>query len=88
MTQTEGCIISGVPKLRIVPARLPTLSFGGRNGGYTAAPAYSGAYEAVPSSEEQVFGTADRLLSEDFIVKPIPQNYGLISYNGYELTVS
>ena len=49
---------------------------------------YDGPYEATPSSEEQTLPTANRLLAGDIVINPIPSNYGLIEWNGSELTVS
>ena len=49
---------------------------------------YDGPYEATPSSDEQVFHTAMLSMVNDFVIKPIPSNYGLISWNGSILTVS
>lgn len=49
---------------------------------------YDGPYEATPTQETQVISTQHMVMDEDFIVNPIPQNYGLITYNGFELTVS
>lgn len=53
-----------------------------------SAPPYEGDYEVTPSAEEQRLLTANRLLNKDIVVRPIPRNYGLITYNGYEITVS
>ena len=53
-----------------------------------SAPPYEGDYEVTPSAEEQTLPTANRLLNKNIVVNPIPQNYGLITYNGYEITVS
>lgn len=49
---------------------------------------YAGPYEATPTSETQVFPTTARLMARDFIVNPIPSNYGLIEWNGSVLRVS
>ena len=49
---------------------------------------YTGAYEAIPSAVVQIIPTKDKVMTADFKVKPIPSNYGLISWNGSELTVS
>lgn len=51
-------------------------------------PYYSGAYEVTPSAEQQVLSTQSKVMAEDIIVKPIPSNYGLITWNGSVLTVS
>lgn len=49
---------------------------------------YRGAYSVTPSTEEQTLPTANRVLAQNVTIAPIPQNYGLITWNGAELTVS
>jgi len=49
---------------------------------------YQGAYAVTPSSEEQTLQTAGLVLDQDVTIAPIPQNYGLITWNGSTLTVS
>ena len=49
---------------------------------------YTGSYEVTPSSELQTLETADRILIENLVINPIPNNYGLITWNGSVLTVS
>lgn len=49
---------------------------------------YDGSYEITPSSETQTLSTTGKLLSRDLKVKPVPSNYGLITWNGATLTVS
>lgn len=49
---------------------------------------YDGEYTITPTDEVQIINTKEKLLTEDVVVQPIPQNYGRISYNGYSLTVS
>lgn len=49
---------------------------------------YSGEYEATPTQSTQVFETKDKVMTSNFVVNPIPSNYGLITYNGYDITVS
>ena len=49
---------------------------------------YDGPYEATPTREMQTFPTRGKVMNEDFTVNPIPQNYGLITYNGFYMTVS
>ena len=54
----------------------------------TDVPAYEGPYEATPSNVAQIIPTSRMFMNEDFVVNPIPQNYGLITWNGSVLTVS
>lgn len=49
---------------------------------------YDGPYDATPSSSAQTFQTTGRLMTADFVVNPIPSNWGLITWNGSTLTVS
>lgn len=49
---------------------------------------YHGQAEVMPSSEEQVLHTTNRVLTQDIIIDPIPSNYGLVTYNGSTITVS
>jgi len=49
---------------------------------------YDGPYDATPSSAAQTFATTGKLMTADFVVNPIPSNYGLITWNGATLTVS
>lgn len=49
---------------------------------------YTGATEVTPSQEEQILYTENKIVLENIKVNPIPSNYGLITWNGSELTVS
>ncbi len=42
---------------------------------------YEGECEITPTEEKQVLSTSQKLVKEDIIIKPIPQNYGRITYN-------
>ena len=49
---------------------------------------YHGEYQVTPSSETQTLETAGKSLTFNIVIDPIPQNYGLITWNGSALTVS
>ena len=49
---------------------------------------YEGDYIIIPSAETQVLQTKYLRMTDDVTIKPIPQNYGLITWNGSFLTVS
>ena len=49
---------------------------------------YEGEYEITPSAQLQTLPTMYKAMLHDIVVKPIPNNYGLISWNGSILTVS
>lgn len=51
-------------------------------------PTYHGGYEITPSEETQTLSTHGKLLESDVVVNPIPNNYGLITWNGSVITVS
>lgn len=49
---------------------------------------YAGPYEATPTASAQTFPTTGKLMTADFVVNPIPSNWGLITWNGSTITVS
>ena len=49
---------------------------------------YDGPYEVTPSNEMQTLNTNDLLMTQNVTINPIPNNYGLITWNGSTLTVS
>lgn len=49
---------------------------------------YDGAYEWTPTQSTQTIGIADKKALNNITINPIPQNYGLITWNGSTLTVS
>jgi len=52
------------------------------------ADVYDGEYALTPSQQAQQLQTSGKLLTANITVNPIPQNYGLITWNGAFLTVS
>lgn len=53
-----------------------------------AYPAYEGPTEITPSQETQVLQTEQTSVLSNIVINPIPNNYGLITWNGSALTVS
>ena len=49
---------------------------------------YSGAYTVRPQPYAQTLETATHMLDRNIVVEAIPNNYGLITYNGSVITVS
>lgn len=49
---------------------------------------YKGECDITPTDAKQVFNTEGMRCPHNFIVEPIPNNYGLITYNGSIITVS
>lgn len=55
---------------------------------YILPPEYHGPVTVVPSAERQTLTTHDLYMVNDITIEPIPDNYGLITWNGSTLTVS
>lgn len=51
-------------------------------------PVYDGATEITPSAETQVLETNQHVLRSNIVINPIPNNYGLITWDGSTITVS
>lgn len=49
---------------------------------------YTGAYEVTPSEETQTLETENKRMTGNVTINPIPNNYGLITWNGSIITVS
>ena len=58
--------------------------------GYTMSPEehYHGEYTFTPSAQAQVIPTAGLVAEQDFVIEPIPNNWGLITWDGTTITVS
>lgn len=56
-----------------------------KGGGY---PVYAGPYEVTPSQETQILYTTEKTTTENIIINPIPEYYGLITYSGSSIKVS
>lgn len=54
---------------------------------YVDHDAYTGSYEITPTDETQTIPTANLLAAQDFVINPIPSDYGHISWNGSVITV-
>lgn len=57
-------------------------------GGEVPSGDYDGPYTVTPSQQQQALHTMNKTLSQNVVIKPIPSNYGLITWNGSTLTVS
>ena len=49
---------------------------------------YTGDYTVTPTEETQTLPTQGLMMNHDVTINPIPNNYGLITWNGSVLTVS
>lgn len=49
---------------------------------------YEGPFTVTPSAQAQVLDTAEKYLTDSITVGPIPNNYGLITWDGSVITVS
>jgi hypothetical protein len=55
---------------------------------YVERPAYEGPYTVTPSESVQTLQTKNFRMTDNIVVNPIPNNYGLITWNGSIITVS
>ena len=55
---------------------------------YVDVQTYVGEYEVTPSAETQTLDTEGLRMTRPVVVNPIPNNYGLITWNGSFITVS
>lgn len=53
-----------------------------------ASNAYEGPYEVTPTTDDIVLQTSGKVAIDNIKVNRIPQNYGLITWNGTVITVS
>ena len=49
---------------------------------------YQGTYDITPGASVQTLNTKNKILLDNIKVNPIPDNYGLITWDGATLTVS
>lgn len=49
---------------------------------------YTGTYTVTPTTSTQTLVTAGKTLASNIVIEPIPETYGLITWNGSVLTVS
>lgn len=49
---------------------------------------YDGEYSITPTAEAQTIPIVGKTARQNITIEPIPQNYGLITWNGSSLTVS
>ena len=71
-----------------VVARAPSNSFTVTSAVVAGGIPYSGSYEFTPSDTEQTIQSTSRVFDRDITIKPIPSNYGLITWDGSVITVS
>lgn len=57
-------------------------------GGSSDLPEYEGSYTITPGTEAQTLDTAYKITTDQIVIEAIPNNYGLITWNGSYLTVS
>ena len=49
---------------------------------------YDGEYTFTPTAETQTIAINHKMATQDITINPIPSNWGLITWNGFTLTVS
>lgn len=83
-----GCVVRVIERDQRVSVRAPDERVRVVQQGGAGGIPYEGAYEATPTQETQTFATSGKVMRGDFVVNPIPSNYGLIMWDGSVLTVS
>ena len=53
-----------------------------------SAGTYEGTYEVTPNLQTQTLQTTNKTLTQNVVVHPIPNNYGLITWNGTILSIT
>lgn len=86
-------VIDGAVEVTLTQSAEGTLQVvqGGETGVITKvkeADPYTGPTVVTPSDQTQTLATTGLLIPTDIVINPIPQNYGLITWNGSTLTVS
>lgn len=46
---------------------------------------YTGSYEVTPTETEQTLNTTGKLMSSNVVVKPIPKEYGRVTYDNRKI---
>ena len=49
---------------------------------------YTGSVDITPTEDVQILATQGKVLDSNITIEPIPNNYGLITWDGSTLTVS
>lgn len=49
---------------------------------------FQGPYSFTPTDEEQTIQIFGKMATQNITINPIPQNYGLVTWDGVTLTVS
>lgn len=87
LTQASAVIKRPSASAEVVINR-PVLSASTTISGGNSYPLYGGEYVFTPTQAEQTIETKGFALLENITIAPIPNNYGLITWNGSTLTVS
>ena len=51
-------------------------------------PTYDGEITVTPTNQTQTLSTKSKYLTDNITIEPIPNNYGLVTWNGSVLTIS
>lgn len=49
---------------------------------------FTGEYAITPTTEAQVLSTKNLWMTDNITIEPVPQNYGLITWDGSVITVT
>lgn len=76
--QTLSCVLNATPNITGVMS-IPVA---------VLPPIYQGEYSVTPTTEAQTLDTDHFYMIDNITINPIPNNYGLITYDGSIITVS
>lgn len=76
---------AALPEILIPDRDKISVSIGDSSG--NVYPIYRNQTVVIPTEEDQVLSTKNKVVSDDIIVKAIPSNYGRVSYNGSTLRI-
>ena len=83
-----SCVLQGVASLTAVLSGQATLDAGMTIPEVVRTNPFTGSYEYTPTSETQTIAIDGLRATADIVINPIPENYGLITWNGSIITVS
>jgi hypothetical protein len=68
-----------------IPVRFESLQTVTENNGGEGFEEYEGLVEVTPSTNKQTLQTSGKVVAEDIVIHPIPQEYGLVTYDNRKI---
>ena len=83
-----SCVLQGVASLTAALSGQATLNADMTIPEVVRTNPFEGSYEYTPTSETQTIAINGLRATDDITINPIPNNYGLITWDGSVITVS